>query len=239
MSMKRLEICCGCTEDVKTASQYPIDSIELNSALYLGGLTPSLATLKECKEITDIPLHCMVRNVPGGFIYNEIEFNTMLKDAQILLENGADAIVFGCLTNNLEIEINQTKQLIDLSHSFNRKAIFHMAISMTKDILESYKLLIDLGIDLVLSKGDQSDAIKGLGMLKKMNLVNKDKLMVGAGIIPETVHHFNEFNYIHSSCKQLINRLNGNESVNFDYNIKNKTHRVSASCVKKMVELIK
>ena len=40
-----LEICCGSFEDVKTAWQNGADRVELNSALYLGGLTPSTANL--------------------------------------------------------------------------------------------------------------------------------------------------------------------------------------------------
>ena len=41
-----LEICCGSFEDVKTAWQNGADRVELNSALYLGGLTPSTANLQ-------------------------------------------------------------------------------------------------------------------------------------------------------------------------------------------------
>lgn len=35
-----LEICCGSFEDVKTAYENGADRVELNSALYLGGLIP-------------------------------------------------------------------------------------------------------------------------------------------------------------------------------------------------------
>ena len=45
-----LEICCGSFEDVKTAWQNGADRVELNSALYLGGLTPSTANLICAKE---------------------------------------------------------------------------------------------------------------------------------------------------------------------------------------------
>ena len=45
-----LEICCGSFEDVKTAYENGADRVELNSALYLGGLTPSLANLICAKE---------------------------------------------------------------------------------------------------------------------------------------------------------------------------------------------
>ena len=45
--MERLvEICCGSYEDALNAYHGGAKRIELNNALHLGGLTPSLATLK-------------------------------------------------------------------------------------------------------------------------------------------------------------------------------------------------
>ena len=41
----QIEICIGNIDDALIASKYPIDRIELNSALELGGLSPSLETL--------------------------------------------------------------------------------------------------------------------------------------------------------------------------------------------------
>ena len=49
----KIEICIGNVQDAITASKYPIDRIELNSALELGGLSPSLETLKYLKEKID------------------------------------------------------------------------------------------------------------------------------------------------------------------------------------------
>ena len=50
-----LEICCGSFEDVKTAWQNGADRVELNSALYLGGLTPSTANLICAKRAVQHP----------------------------------------------------------------------------------------------------------------------------------------------------------------------------------------
>lgn len=55
-----LEICCGSFEDVKTAWQNGADRVELNSALYLGGLTPSTANLICAKEQCNIPIITML-----------------------------------------------------------------------------------------------------------------------------------------------------------------------------------
>ena len=49
--MERLvEICCGSYEDALNAYHGGAKRIELNNALHLGGLTPSLATLKLTKK---------------------------------------------------------------------------------------------------------------------------------------------------------------------------------------------
>ena len=45
MMKPMLEICCGSFSDVKTAYENGADRVELNSALYMGGLTPTLANL--------------------------------------------------------------------------------------------------------------------------------------------------------------------------------------------------
>ena len=49
--MERLvEICCGSYEDALNAYHGGAKRIELNTALHLGGLTPSLASLKLTKK---------------------------------------------------------------------------------------------------------------------------------------------------------------------------------------------
>ena len=61
-----LEICCGSFSDVKTAYENGADRVELNSALYMGGLTPTLANLIYAKEKCNIPVVAMVRPRGGG-----------------------------------------------------------------------------------------------------------------------------------------------------------------------------
>ena len=86
----QIEICIGNVTDALRADKYPIDRIELNSALELGGLSASLETLKYLKDHISAKICCMVRPRGGDFKYDETEFMIMLKDAENMLKNKAD-----------------------------------------------------------------------------------------------------------------------------------------------------
>ena len=56
-----IEICCGSYEDALAAWNGGAGRIELNSALYLGGLTPSIGSLRLIKANTGLKVISMVR----------------------------------------------------------------------------------------------------------------------------------------------------------------------------------
>ena len=62
------EVCAGSVQDCINAELGGADRVELNSALYLGGLTPSLAMLKLVKEKTSLKVICMNRPRAAGFL---------------------------------------------------------------------------------------------------------------------------------------------------------------------------
>ena len=140
--MERLvEICCGSYEDALNAYKGKAKRIELNSALYLGGLTPSLASLKLTKKNTNLKVITMVRPRGAGFYYNDIEFEVMKEDARCLLENGADGIAFGCLNEDGTIHEKQTKEMIDIIKEYQGEVVFHRAFDCVKDPYVSIELL--------------------------------------------------------------------------------------------------
>lgn len=148
-----VEICLGNIQDVETLNKYDVDRIELNSALELGGLTPSINTLLKAKYISNKKIVCMCRCRGGNFVYTEDEYNVMFKDARLMLEADVDGIVFGFLNKDNTINIDKTKKMIDLIHSFNKEAIFHKAFDELGDIDEGCKILNDLKIDRILTSG--------------------------------------------------------------------------------------
>lgn len=186
----KIEICCGGYEDCLTALKFPIDRIELNSALELGGLTPTIATLRNIKKITDIPICCMVRNRGGDFNYSDKEFELMYEDGLTLLENGADGLVFGCLKLNKEIDKEKTYKIVELAHKYSKQAIFHKAFDET-NMLSEVNNLISLGVDRILTSGglNYPDIMKGANILKKLNdnYAKEIEILPGGGVRKENI----------------------------------------------------
>ena len=92
-----VEICCGSYSDALSAAHAGATRIELNSALSLGGLTPSLATLIKVKQDTSLKVIAMVRPRGAGFCYSDEEYEIMKEDAKIMLDHGVDGLAFGFL----------------------------------------------------------------------------------------------------------------------------------------------
>src|SRR5699024_11984209 len=83
LTMKKVaEICCDSLEGALIAEKAGADRIELNSSMYLYGLTPSIGTIDLVTRHCHIPILAMVRQRPGGFRFNENEFQTMYADIE-------------------------------------------------------------------------------------------------------------------------------------------------------------
>lgn len=180
--------------------------MELNSALSVGGLTPSLAVLEKVKQDTDLKVICMVRPRGAGFCYNDCEKEIMLKDAGILLEHGADGIAFGFLKEDGSIDGDSTEEMVRLIHARGKEAVFHRAFDVCQDPLRSMELLIRLGVDRVLTSGQKAKALEGKELLKELQerYGAQIQILAGSGVndgnAPE-IMEYTGVQQVHSSCK--------------------------------------
>lgn len=208
--MERIvEICCGSYEDALAAYRAGAKRIELNSALYLGGLTPSLGTLRLVKQNTDLKVIAMVRPRGAGFCYSKADFETMKIDTEILMEKGADGIAFGCLDENGNIHMEQTKDIIDVIKKYQGEVVFHRAFDCVKDPFESMEKLISMGVDRVLTSGLKAKAMEGMEMIAKLQKAYGEKIeiLAGSGINASNALEIMDktgIHQIHSSCKGWI-----------------------------------
>lgn len=200
-----LEICCATLYDVQAAAEAGADRLELNSAFYLGGLTPTVGMVRLAKKACKLPMVAMVRPRGGGFCYTEEEYLTMLADGEILLEEGGDGIVFGFLTPDKRVDTEKTKALTNLAHSYGKEAIFHKAFDCIEDQEEALKELIAIGVDRVLTSGGGKAALDQADHLAYLIKTYGEAitLLLGGGIRPgnvETLIRATGATEIHTAC---------------------------------------
>lgn len=176
------EVCCGSAEDAIEAEKGGAHRVELNSDLFHGGLTPTVGSLLTVKKHIHIPVMCMVRPREGGFCYTETEFEVMLSDAECLLKNGADGIVFGFLHENGTVDEERTKKM--LSVIGERESVFHRAIDVTPDVFQALDTLISLGVRRVLTSGQMPTVPMGAETIQKMirHAAGRIEILPGGGI---------------------------------------------------------
>lgn len=154
-----LEVCIDSVEDAEAARDGGADRLELNAALGVGGLTPSLGCLIEVKAAVDLPVMVMIRPRPGGFAYSDAEFRVMLRDLALALDHGADGLVFGVLRADGCVDRERCRRLVEAASG--RPAVFHRAIDVTPDPFEALETLIELGFERVMTSGQEENAYQG------------------------------------------------------------------------------
>ena len=123
-----VEICCGSYYDARQAFLGGARRIELNSALMLGGLTPTVSTLRMVKEeMPDLKVIAMVRPRGAGFCYFPEDFKVMEAECRMLVENGADGIAFGCLKEDASLDVYKIQRMLETIKSRGKEAVFHRA----------------------------------------------------------------------------------------------------------------
>jgi copper homeostasis protein len=184
-----LEICCGSIDDAIQSQEGGADRVELCSALFVGGLTPSIGTIQEAKRRLKIPVMVMVRPRGGGFCYTTAEFATMERDAEAAVENGADGVVFGILEKDGRIDQRRSERMRRIIGG--RQAVFHRAFDVTPDPFDSLEQLVDLGITRILTSGQKASAPQGVQLIAELvqRAGNRIEILPGGGIRP---HNMNE-----------------------------------------------
>lgn len=204
------EICCGSYYDAMQAVEGGAGRIELNSALALGGLTPTTATLRMVKEkAPDLQVIAMLRPRGAGFCYTEDEFVVMEAECRELLQNGADGIAFGCLKEDASLDLEKNKRILSQIKEFGKEAVFHRAFDCSADPFLTMEQLIQMGVDRVLTSGLQAKAMDGVEMLAKLqkNYGTQIQLLVGSGVNAQNVKELIQktgITQVHSSCKDWV-----------------------------------
>ncbi len=187
MSRLTFEVCVDSIESALAAERGGADRVELCSDLLEGGLTPSYGVLKVARERLRIGIMAMVRPRGGDFCYSEAEFAAMLQDVRAAKEVGANGVVFGVLTPDGDVDADRTRQLIAEARPL--AVTFHRAFDMTRDPLAALETLISLGVDRVLTSGQEAAVVEGLDLIAELVARAADRIIVmpGGGITDRNV----------------------------------------------------
>ena len=201
-----LEICANSYQSALNAQEAGAHRIELCQELSVGGITPSYGLLKQVIDTLSIPVFVLIRPRSGNFCYTYEEFDIMKKDIQLCKNLGCAGIVSGVLNKDNTIDIERTKELVELSKPL--QFTFHRAFDCVKNPKEALEKLVDLGVDRVLTSGLETTAEKGLNLLKQLNELANGKITIlaGSGINSSNAKLFKDIGLeeIHASASLKI-----------------------------------
>ena len=177
------EACVDNIQDAINAFKKGADRIEFCSNLDEDGLTPSNYDLISLKKSISIPVRVMVRPHSNSFNYNDDDLTQMKETIEFCKNQKFDGVVFGCLDDDNELDLNKIKYLADFAKPLN--VIIHKAIDLTSSPLNSLKKLLEIdNVNGVLSSGGFETAELGTEVLKKMiNISPNEFEIISAGKI--------------------------------------------------------
>ena len=180
--MIQLEVCVDSVESAMNAERGGADRVELCDNLFEGGTTPSAGCIAVVRANLKIGLQVIIRPRGGDFLYDAREVAVMQHDVRVAQELGADGVVIGALTAQGQVDRAITKQLIELARPMNMT--FHRAFDMTADPFQALEDLIDLGVDRILTSGQQATAWEGVGLIEALEkqAAGRVVIMPGGGI---------------------------------------------------------
>ena len=204
-----LEICANSFASASAAQKAGADRIELCTELSVGGLTPSFGLVEKVRQELNISVHVLIRPRSGNFTYSEDEIAVMLGDIEACKKLGCAGIVTGALTAKHEVDVVHTEILKKAAE--NMEFTFHRAFDWCIDPKEALGSLKRLGVQRLLSSGQQSSAFEGIELLRQLNEASEGaiQIMPGGGISIENIDAFKQsgFHAVHLSATKKIQTL--------------------------------
>lgn len=161
-----LEVCTGGVEDSINAYKHGADRLEINVGLELDGLTPSLASIRQIIAGVDIPVICMIRPRPGGFVYSESEFLCMIENAKICMEEGCAGIATGILLPDGSLDVERCAYLREQIGS--GEFVLHRAFDQNPEYIQALISAESIATSRILTSGRGETAMSGRAVLKDL-----------------------------------------------------------------------
>lgn len=187
-----LEVCVDSYASAMAAIRGGADRLELCSALAVGGLTPSAALLTQIRQVSSIPVRCLMRPRGGDFLYTPEEIQQMAMEIKELRQAGADGFVIGCLTPDGDLDHEAMKPLLEAAKGAG--LTLHRCIDVSRDPMRTYRDAAALGIDTILTSGAAGNCLAGkdtiTSLLRLRDVENGPEVLIGAGVNANVIAAF-------------------------------------------------
>jgi copper homeostasis protein len=194
-----LEVCVESVEGAIAAQDGGADRVELCANLLEGGTTPSAGSIEQARRSLHIGLQVMIRPRGGDFCYSTTEFEIMKLDIESAKRAGADGVVIGILREDGSVDEARTRALTESARPMN--VTFHRAFDMARGPYEALETLIKIGINRILTSGQESSALEGLDLISDIVRRAGDRIIImpGGGIHERNLGKIAE----HSRAKEI------------------------------------
>lgn len=189
----KIEICANSVESAVKAQEGGAYRVELCAGIPEGGTTPSFGDIRMARQLLQkTKLHVIIRPRGGDFLYSHLELEIMIHDIKVARQLGADGVVFGCLTSDGNVDIPAMKMLMNAVG--NMDVTFHRAFDMCRNPQEALEQIIELGCSRILTSGQESDAFKGIPLLKELVKQADGRIIImpGCGVNPNNIRQIAE-----------------------------------------------
>jgi len=190
--MPALEIAVTSAAAAAAAIAHGADRVELCTALEVGGVTPSQATVDATLAVC-ADTHVLVRSRPGDFVYDADEIAQMASDAAAIAEQGAAGVVIGALRPDGRLDLDAITRMGDAARAARPDVAItvHRAIDACISHVGGVEDLLGSGLPITRILTSGGAAAAGEGVVTIADMVGaaggRIQIMAGGGVTLATI----------------------------------------------------
>ena len=183
--------------------------VELCANLFEGGTTPSLGMIQAVRQATSLDVMVLIRPRGGDFCFSDHEVDVMLRDIDAAAEARAHGVAIGALSPDGQVDRAIVRLLVDAARPMS--ITFHRAFDWTCNPYEALDCLVELGVDRVLTSGQEQTAELGIPLLRDLQqqAAGQIAIMPGGGVHEDNIAMIlsrTGARQIHFSASELVER---------------------------------
>lgn len=202
-----LEVCVDSVESAQLAARGGAMRLELCADLIIGGTSPDEDLFRMVRERVDLPIRVLLRPRFGDFLYSDEEYELLQRQVRRFRALGVDGVVIGILRPDGTLDEARMARLIELADGIG--VTLHRAFDVCRDPFEALETARKLGVDTILTSGQQASCVDGAALLRELVTAAKGRpqILIGAGVNAQVIRMLQPqtgANAFHLSAKRTL-----------------------------------